>query len=80
MHMGKLKSLRTFTSFVVGKSTRSTIGELRELSHLGGKLSILRLNNVIYGRDALQAKLKNKKDLKDLELAWAFRNANHSER
>ncbi|CAL8115571.1 unnamed protein product [Prunus armeniaca] len=80
VQMGRLKSLRTLTTFVVGKSTGSTIGELGELSHLGGKLSILKLNNVVDGRDALQANLKNKQDLKELELAWGSKDADHSEK
>ncbi|CAL2237965.1 unnamed protein product [Prunus armeniaca] len=78
VQMGRLKSLRILTTFVVGKSTGSTIGELRELSDLGGKLSILKLNNVVDGTDALQANLKNKKDLKELELAWGSKDADHS--
>ncbi|CAL8115537.1 unnamed protein product [Prunus armeniaca] len=80
VQMGRLKSLRTLTTFVVGKSTGLTIGELGELSNLGGKLSILKLNNVVDGRDALQANLKNKKDLKELELAWGSKDADHSEK
>ncbi|CAN6559007.1 unnamed protein product [Malus baccata var. baccata] len=47
VHMGRLKSLRTLTAFVLGKSTGSSIAELRELSHLGGKISILNLQNVV---------------------------------
>ncbi|XP_021803151.1 putative disease resistance protein At3g14460 [Prunus avium] len=80
VQMGRLKSLRTLTTFVLGKSTGSTIGELRELSHLGGRISILKLNNVVDGRDTLQADLKNKKDLKELELAWGSEDADHSEK
>ncbi|XP_021834548.1 putative disease resistance protein At3g14460 [Prunus avium] len=80
VQMGRLKSLRTLTTFCVGKSNGSTIGELRELSHLEGKLSILKLNNVVDGRDAWRANLKNKKDLKELELAWSSEDADHSEK
>ncbi|KAL6288922.1 hypothetical protein ACE6H2_006432 [Prunus campanulata] len=80
VQMGRLKSLRTLTTFVVGKSTGSTIDELGELSHLGGRISILKLNNVVDGRDALQANLKNKKDLKELELAWGSEDPDHSEK
>ncbi|XP_021826374.1 putative disease resistance RPP13-like protein 1 [Prunus avium] len=80
VQMGTLKSLRTLTTFFVGKSNGSTIGELRELSHLEGKLSILKLNNVVDGRDAWRANLKNKKDLKELELAWSSEDADHSEK
>ncbi|BFG20524.1 hypothetical protein CerSpe_067980 [Prunus speciosa] len=80
MQMGRLKSLRTLSAFVVGKSTGSTIGELMELSHLRGKLSILNLQNVVDARDALQANLKDKKDLKVLELAWGADNADDSQK
>ncbi|XP_016652494.1 PREDICTED: putative disease resistance RPP13-like protein 1 [Prunus mume] len=66
MQMSTLKSLRTLSDFIVGKSTGSTIGELGELPHLGGKLSILQLRNVVDARDALQANLKDKKDLKEV--------------
>ncbi|CAL2237673.1 unnamed protein product [Prunus armeniaca] len=72
MQMSTLKSLRTLSAFIVGKSTGSTIGELGELPHLGGKLSILQLRNVVDARDALQANLKDKKDLKELELGWGL--------
>ncbi|KAB2604111.1 disease resistance RPP13-like protein 1 [Pyrus ussuriensis x Pyrus communis] len=67
VHMGRLKSLRTLTAFVLGKSTGSSIAELRELSHLGGKISILNLQNAVGAIDAL---LKDKKDLKEVKLAW----------
>ncbi|TQE05366.1 hypothetical protein C1H46_008956 [Malus baccata] len=67
VHMGRLKSLRTLTAFVLGKSTGSSIAELRELSHLGGKISILNLLNVVGAIDAL---LKDKKDLNEVELSW----------
>ncbi|XP_050140003.1 putative disease resistance RPP13-like protein 1 isoform X2 [Malus sylvestris] len=69
VHIGRLKSLRTLTAFVLGKSTGSSIGELRELSHLGGKISILNLQNVVGAIDAL---LKDKKDLNEVELAWGY--------
>ncbi|CAN6559003.1 unnamed protein product [Malus baccata var. baccata] len=67
VHMGRLKSLRTLTAFVLGKSTGSSIAELRELSHLGGKISILNLQNVVGAIDAL---LKDKKDLNEVKLSW----------
>ncbi|XP_021800311.1 putative disease resistance RPP13-like protein 1 [Prunus avium] len=80
VEMGRLKSLRTLTAFVVGKSYGSGIGELRELKHLGGKLSILKLQNVVDVRDALQANLKHKKDLKELELAWGAEDVDDSQK
>ena len=67
VHMGRLKSLRTLTTFVLGKSTGSSIAELRKLSHLGGKISILNLQNVV---GAIEALLKDKKDVNEVELAW----------
>ncbi|ONI20914.1 hypothetical protein PRUPE_2G040500 [Prunus persica] len=78
--MSTLKSLRTLSAFTVGKSTGSTIGELGKLPHLGGKLSILQLRNIVDTRDALQANLKDKKDLKELELAWGDEDADDSQR
>ncbi|XP_016649959.1 PREDICTED: putative disease resistance RPP13-like protein 1 [Prunus mume] len=78
--MSRLKSLRTLTAFFVGKSSGSTIGELGELTHLRGKLSILKLQNVVDAKDAVQANLKNKKDLKELELAWGDEDSNDSEK
>ncbi|CAL9004609.1 unnamed protein product [Prunus brigantina] len=80
VEMGRLKSLRTLTAFVVGKSNGSGIGELRELKHLGGKLSILKLQNVVDARDAMQANLKHKKDLKELELAWGAEDVDDSQK
>ncbi|XP_021821692.1 putative disease resistance RPP13-like protein 1 [Prunus avium] len=73
--MSRLKSLRTLTAFVVGKSTGSTIGELGELPHLGGKL---KLQNVVDAKDAGQANLKNKKDMKELEFEWGNEDSNDS--
>ncbi|XP_021822582.1 putative disease resistance protein At3g14460 [Prunus avium] len=80
VQMGRLKSLRTLTAFVVGKSTGSRIGELRELLQLGGKLSILKLQNVVDARDALQANMKHKKDLKELEFSWGANNVDDSQK
>ncbi|KAL6289056.1 hypothetical protein ACE6H2_006566 [Prunus campanulata] len=80
VQMGRLKSLRTLTAFVVGKSTGSCIGELRELQQLGGKLSILKLQNVVDARDALQANMKDKKDLKELEFSWGAEDADDSQK
>ncbi|XP_021830750.1 putative disease resistance RPP13-like protein 1 [Prunus avium] len=78
--MSRLKSLRTLTAFVVGKSTGSTTGELGELPHLRGKLSILNLQNVVDAKDAVQANLKNKKYLKELKFGWGDEDSDDSEK
>ncbi|XP_048420260.1 putative disease resistance protein At3g14460 [Pyrus x bretschneideri] len=80
VEIGRLKSLRTLTAFVVGKSTGSSIAELKELPHLRGKLSILNLQNVVDVMHALEANLKVKKELKGLELAWGDGDADDSQK
>ncbi|XP_048420371.1 putative disease resistance RPP13-like protein 1 [Pyrus x bretschneideri] len=80
VEIGRLKSLRTLTAFVVGKYTGSSIGELRELQHLQGRLRISNLQNVVDVVDALEANLKNKKELNDLELAWGVEDADDSQK
>ncbi|XP_021803257.1 putative disease resistance RPP13-like protein 1 [Prunus avium] len=80
VQMGRLKSLRQLTAFVVGRSAGSSKGELREFPQLQGKLAILKLQNVVDARDALQANLKDKKDLKELELAWGAEDADDSQK
>ncbi|CAN6693003.1 unnamed protein product [Malus baccata var. baccata] len=80
VEIGRLKSLRTLTDFVVGKSTGSSIGELRELQHLQGRLRISNLHNGVHVVDALEANLKDKKELKDLELAWGVEEADDSQK
>ncbi|XP_050109304.1 putative disease resistance RPP13-like protein 1 [Malus sylvestris] len=80
VEIGRLKSLRTLTAFVVGKSTGSSIGELRELQHLQGRLHISNLYNVVHVVDALEANLKDKKELKDLELEWGKEDADDSQK
>ncbi|KAK0573909.1 hypothetical protein LWI29_015372 [Acer saccharum] len=49
----------------------SSIKELGELLHLGGKLSILQLQNVGDAKDAEDADLKKKKNIKELEFSWS---------
>ncbi|XP_022748035.1 putative disease resistance RPP13-like protein 1 [Durio zibethinus] len=69
--MGKLKDLRTLTDFVLGKQNCSTINELGKLEHLCGRLAISGLQNVVSARDAKDANLKDKMNLKELELIWS---------
>ncbi|XP_022745606.1 putative disease resistance protein At3g14460 isoform X2 [Durio zibethinus] len=69
--MDKLKDLRTLTDFVLGEQNGSSINELGKLKHLRGRLAISRLENVACARDAKDANLKKKKNLKELELLWS---------
>ncbi|RVW75721.1 putative disease resistance RPP13-like protein 1 [Vitis vinifera] len=75
MEMSRMKNLRTLTAFVVGKHTGSRVGELRDLSHLSGTLTIFKLQNVVDARDALESNMKGKERLDQLELNWDDDNA-----
>uniref|UniRef100_F6HVF9 Uncharacterized protein n=1 Tax=Vitis vinifera TaxID=29760 RepID=F6HVF9_VITVI len=75
MEMSRMKNLRTLTTFVVGKHTGSRVGELRDLSHLSGTLTIFKLQNVMDARDAFESNMKGKECLDKLELNWEDDNA-----
>ncbi|TYJ36648.1 hypothetical protein E1A91_A05G321600v1 [Gossypium mustelinum] len=68
--MGKLKDIRILTDFVLGDETGSSINELGKLKHLRGRLAISKLKNVVNARDAKDANLKDKVNLKELKLTW----------
>ncbi|TYJ36646.1 hypothetical protein E1A91_A05G321400v1 [Gossypium mustelinum] len=68
--MGKLKDIRILTDFVFGDETGSSINELGKLKHLRGRLAISRLKNVVNARDAKDANLKDKVNLKELKMTW----------
>ncbi|KAF3964289.1 hypothetical protein CMV_011405 [Castanea mollissima] len=68
--MGRLKSLQTLTSFILGKGGGSSIKELGEFQQLKGSLSVLKLENAVDARDALEANLRNKLHLNELVLKW----------
>ena len=70
--MGRLKSLRTLTSFILGKNGGSDIKELREFWQLKGNLSILKLENVVDARDASEANLRDKLQLNESVLKWGW--------
>jgi hypothetical protein len=70
LQMGRLKSLQTLTSFIMGKKGGSGIKELRELRQLKGRLSVLKLENVVDSRDALEANMREKLQLNELVLKW----------
>ncbi|TYJ36606.1 hypothetical protein E1A91_A05G318200v1 [Gossypium mustelinum] len=66
--IGRLKDLQIVTDFVLGCQTGSRINELGKLKHLRGRLSISGLKNVASAIDAKDANLKDKVNLKELEL------------
>ncbi|XVF83312.1 hypothetical protein PTKIN_Ptkin16aG0476700 [Pterospermum kingtungense] len=67
--LGKLKHLcgRPSTS---GKQNGLSINELGHLKHLCGRAVISGLQNVVCARDAKDANLKDKMNLKELEFKW----------
>ncbi|XP_022756850.1 putative disease resistance RPP13-like protein 1 [Durio zibethinus] len=69
--LGNLTSLRVLPKFIVGKAGGLMLRELRDLPHLQGQLSILRLHNVVNIQDARIANLKQKHGLKELALEWS---------
>ena len=68
--MKGLKHLRTLTDFVIGEDSGAKIKELRDMSHLGGRLCISKLQNVVDAMDVLDANLKGKELLDELEMQW----------
>ena len=64
--MGELKSLQELSNYIVTKKSGIRIRELREHSHIGGILHVEELQNVVDGRDALEANLVGKQYLDDL--------------
>ncbi|XP_006480271.1 putative disease resistance RPP13-like protein 1 [Citrus sinensis] len=71
---GKLTSLLTLGSFVVGKDSGSGLRELKSLAHLQGRLEISKLENVKDVGDASEAQLNNKVNLEALSLEWSARS------
>jgi hypothetical protein len=71
--IGKLSSLRTLKEFRIGGTNDSEgckLGELKNLNHLKGYLSIEGLGNVIDVQEAKNAKLKKKIQLRLLGLRF----------
>ncbi|CBI29749.3 unnamed protein product, partial [Vitis vinifera] len=75
-HISTLKSLQKLSNFIVGQKGGSRIGELGELSDIGGRLEISEMQNVECARDALRANMKDKRHLDELSLAWRDEGTN----
>ncbi|KAL1324696.1 putative disease resistance protein At3g14460 [Arachis ipaensis] len=74
LEMHKLTSLRALTDFIVSKYV-PRFGDLAGLYNLK-TLTISKLENVVYAKNASDAKLKEKKSLHELMLQWS--NGKHS--
>lgn len=68
--LGNLSSLRNLSYFKVGTVTGRRIGELKDMSLLGGTLHIMSLVNVQSREEAAEARLVDKQYLKVLILQW----------
>ncbi|XP_031267554.1 putative disease resistance RPP13-like protein 1 [Pistacia vera] len=71
MQMCRLTNLQTLSHFIVGKDSGSGIGDLKDIHRLQGALLISGLQNVVSFTDAIEANLKDKKDLTQLALQWS---------
>jgi len=66
-----LKSLQTLSTFVISKPQDGLmVGELKNFPLLQGKLSILKLQNVVDPSEAFQANLKKREQINELALEW----------
>ncbi|XP_077216086.1 putative disease resistance protein RGA3 [Tasmannia lanceolata] len=72
--LGKLISLQTLTTFVVGKESGCGIRELKNLTELRETIHISNLENVIDGKEGKEANLKKKEYLDKLTLEWGNNN------
>ncbi|KAK8714292.1 hypothetical protein V6N13_149485 [Hibiscus sabdariffa] len=68
--LGELKDLRILTDNVLGDQSGSCINELGKLKHLRERLAISGLETVAGAVDAKDANLKDRINLKTLELIW----------
>ncbi|XP_027927610.1 putative disease resistance RPP13-like protein 1 [Vigna unguiculata] len=66
-----LQNLQTLSTFVISKPQDGLmVGELKNFPRLQGKLSILKLQNVVDPSEAFQANLKNREQINELALEW----------
>ncbi|PON89747.1 NB-ARC domain, LRR domain containing protein [Trema orientale] len=71
LQMCNMKDLQTLPQIVLGdEHSGFRIKDLRDLRHLGGKLRISGLENVVDVGDVSKANLKDKKCLTELSLRW----------
>ncbi|KAF5187803.1 Disease resistance protein rga2 [Thalictrum thalictroides] len=71
IRMGELTCLQTLSIFIVGPDSRRHIKELQGLDNLGGELTVKGLEHVTSSKDAKEAMLMGKKNLRTLSLDWS---------
>ncbi|MED6145271.1 hypothetical protein PIB30_023511 [Stylosanthes scabra] len=69
--MSKLKDLHLLSMYIVGEHEENGVGELGELAHLHGSLSIQKLENVKNIDEASNARMDEKIHLNALDLTWS---------
>ncbi|CAL5379298.1 unnamed protein product [Camellia sinensis] len=80
LHIGKLTNLQTLSNFMVGKDCGRKIGELKNLSHIRGATHISRLENVSGVKDARDANIMSKEELKNLSLEWTESHSSQNDK
>ncbi|KAJ4832405.1 hypothetical protein Tsubulata_038966 [Turnera subulata] len=68
--LGQLAKLVVLTDFFIGKQKSDSVAELGPLEHLGGRLCIWNLENVVHPSDAIGANLKGKRYMEKLKMRW----------
>ncbi|XP_028755821.1 putative disease resistance RPP13-like protein 1 [Neltuma alba] len=69
--LGKLKDLQFLSDFIVGKEQETGIGELGGISKLKGWIAVSNLENVKNENEASDARMMEKKQIKNLTLSWS---------
>ncbi|GLT32741.1 hypothetical protein SLA2020_073860 [Shorea laevis] len=79
--IGNLKNLVTLSKFIVGKASgmMTRLSDLKNLSQLQGRLSILDLQNVLDVQEAREANLDKIHGLEELVLEWIALDSNRDE-
>lgn len=68
-----LQNLQILSAFVISKLQYGLkVGELKKFPYLKGKLSILKLQNVVDPSKAFQANLKKKEQIHELAFEWDY--------
>ncbi|KAH0715594.1 hypothetical protein KY284_008499 [Solanum tuberosum] len=80
-HLSKLKSLQVLAGakFLIGGSGGLRMEDLGEVHNLYGSLSVLELQNVVYKREAVKAKMREKNHVEKLSLEWSGSTAYDSQ-